>query len=184
MFHCSSILSKAPPQTLPVLNSTTFSRLFCSAWLGSGVPLTRDLEGVQYKFWLIDSQKNEHWAFLSCQSFSSVSHFHLSVIRHCQYFSAVSHSHQLQSCVKTKYTVRSTRFSQHYKLKFGLHLYLELFGLVKLLGFCEQMSFLHMVTPLQKGWNITKWDSDFSKIVWTICSVTMTYVWGFFGIFC
>jgi len=37
-----------------VLNSTTFSRLYFSAWPGSGAPLSRDLEGVLYKFWLID----------------------------------------------------------------------------------------------------------------------------------
>ena len=32
-------------------NSTTFSRLFFSAWPGSGAPLSRDLEGaLVYKF--------------------------------------------------------------------------------------------------------------------------------------
>src|SRR6218665_2865489 len=35
-----------------VLNSTTYSRLFFSAWPGSGAPLT--LEGALYKFLLID----------------------------------------------------------------------------------------------------------------------------------
>ena len=37
-----------------ILNSSTFSRLFFSAWPGSGAPLSRDLEGALYKFWLID----------------------------------------------------------------------------------------------------------------------------------
>src|SRR6218665_176229 len=37
-------------QMVPVLNSTTFSRLFFSAWPGSGLPLSRYLEGVLYKF--------------------------------------------------------------------------------------------------------------------------------------
>ena len=39
---------------MPVLNSTTFSRLFFSAWPRSGAPLSSDLEGALYKFWLID----------------------------------------------------------------------------------------------------------------------------------
>ena len=41
-------------QRVPVLNSATFSRLFFSAWPGSGAPLSRDLEGVLNKFCLID----------------------------------------------------------------------------------------------------------------------------------
>src|SRR6218665_970333 len=35
---------------IPVLNSTTFSRLFFSAWPGPGAHLSRELEGALYKF--------------------------------------------------------------------------------------------------------------------------------------
>src|SRR6218665_3216590 len=37
-------------QTVPVLSSTTFSRLFFFAWPESGAPLSRNLEGALYKF--------------------------------------------------------------------------------------------------------------------------------------
>ena len=55
--HLTEYYAKLPVNTYEIarwLASTTFSRLFFSAWPGSGVPLSRYLEGVLYKFWLTD----------------------------------------------------------------------------------------------------------------------------------